>query len=260
MASFVLQPGAGAGLIQVNALFNTPLFDRLRQCLPEQFKGLDKLGSALGGVDLTRDLDRIGVAPEGVAMSGFFEGKPVAQSMAGPDAPAEDYRGATIYTGRKTCAGQLGNLVVSSQQGDCRALIDRALAPTPADASDQLYGDIFLRSDLASFRSGEMPAEVRALVVNLDGVTVRANVWDSVALTIEGQPRAGRDPADVARMAQAAVSLLKSQLGEDDVELQTLADMSKVSTASGKLEVSLALPAQDLFERFRFPCERRDGG
>ena len=260
MASFVLQPGAGAGLIQVNALFNTPLFDRLRECLPEQFKGLDNLGRALGGVDLTRDLDRIGVAPEGVAMSGFFEGKPVAQSMIGPNATTEEYRGATIYRGARSCAAQLGNLVVSSQQDDCRALIDRALAPTPADASDQLYGDIFLRTDLAGFRSDEMPAEMRALVSNLDGVTVRANVWDSVALTIEGQPRAGRDPTDVARMAQAAVSVLKSQLGEDDVELQTLADMSKVSTASGKLEVNLALPAQDLFDRFKFPCEGRDAG
>ncbi|MCA1825553.1 MAG: hypothetical protein ABR567_11175 [Myxococcales bacterium] len=262
MASFVLQPGAGAGLIQVNALFNTPLFDRLRQCLPEQFKGLDNLGRALGGVDLTRDLDRIGVAPEGVAMSGFFEGKPVAESMIGKGASTDEYRGATIFTqaGRKSCAAQLGNLVVSSQQGDCRALIDRALAPTPADASDQLYGDVFLRSDLAGFRNDQMPAEVRALVNNLDGVTVRANVWDSVALTIEGQPRIGRNPDDIARMAQAAVSVLKSQLGEDDVELQTLADMSKVSTASGKLEVNLALPAQDLFDRFKFPCEGRDGG
>ena len=260
MASFVLQPGSGAGLVQVNALFNTPLFDRLRQCLPQQFAALDKVGHDLG-IDLTQDLDRIGLAPDGVAMSGFFEGKPVAESMAGAGSPSDDYRGARVFEGPNGhCAAQLGNLVLSSQTGACRALIDRALAPTPANASDQLYGDVFLRSDLASLRTAEGPAEIQSLVANLDGVTLRANVWDSVALTLEGTPRAGRDPGDLARMAQAAVSVVKGQLGEDDVEMQTLADLAKVSTASGKLQIDLALPAQDLFDRFKFPCERQDAG
>jgi hypothetical protein len=44
------------------------------------------------------------------------------------------------------------------------------------------------------------------------------------------------------------------------VELGTLANLAKVSTEGGKLELNLAVPAQDLFERFHFPCEGRDGG
>ncbi len=261
MASFVLQPGSGAGLVQVNALLNTPLFDRLRQCLPRQFAALDDLGRKLGNVDLTRDLDRVGLAPEGVAMSGFFEGKPVAEAMAGPDASTGDYRGARIFEGQGGhCAAQLGNLVVSSQTGACRALIDRALAPTPADASDQLYGDVFLRSDLSGLRGDDAAPQLRALVDGLGGLTLRANVWDSVALTLDGAPRLGRDPADLARMAQAAVSVVRSQLGEDQVELQTLADLAKVQAQGGTLEVNLALPAQDLFDRLHFPCPGRDGG
>jgi hypothetical protein len=262
MTSFVLAPGSGAALIQVNALFNTPLFERLRQCLPEQFRALDKMGRTLG-VDLAYDVDRIGLSQEGVAMSGFFEGKPLAESMIGPGADRAEYRGATIFTRNGHCAAQQGNLVVSSQQqgGDCRALIDRALAPTPANAGDELYGDVFMRSDLAGLRdAADVPPAMHALLDGLEGITLRANVWDSVALTVEAAPRSGRSPSELAQMALGAMALVKGQLEEDQVELQTLAELAKVSTESGKLELNLALPAQDLFDRFHFPCEKRDGG
>ena len=259
MASFVLAPSSGAALVQVNALFNTPLFERLRQCLPAQFSALDQLGRKLG-VDLAYDVDRVALTPGGVAMSGFFEGKPVAESMMGPGASSESYRDGVIFANRGRCAAQLGNLVVTSDSGGCRALIDRALAPTPADAADQLYGDIFARSDLAPFRAADAPPEVRALLDGLDGLTLRANVWDSVALSVEGTPRAGHDARDLLQMARGAVALAKGQLDEDQVELQTLAEFAKVSTESGKLELNLALPAQDLFERMHLPCPGRDGG
>jgi len=260
MTSFVLAPGPGAALIQVNALFNTPLFERLRQCLPEQFGAIDKMGRTLG-VDLAYDVDRIALSQDGVAMSGFFDGKPVAESMIGPDADREGYRGSTILTKDGHCAAQLGNLVVSSSQegGDCRALIDRALAPAPA--GDELYGDVFMRSDLASFRAAtDAPPAFHAIVDGLDGITLRANVWDSVALTLEAAPRSGRSANEIAQMALGAMALVKGQLDEDQVELQTLAEMAKVSTEGGKLEVNLVLPAQDLFDRFQFPCEKRDAG
>ena len=259
MASFVLAPSSGAALVQVNALFNTPLFERLRQCMPEQFGALDRLGRTLG-IDLACDLDRVALTPGGVAMSGFFEGKPVAESMMGPGATSENYRNAVIFSNHNHCAAQLGNLVVSSETGDCRALIDRSLTPTPASASDELYGDVFARSDLAPFRTAEAPPEVRALLDGLDGLTLRANVWDSVALTVEGTPSKGHDARDLMQMAKGAVALAKGQLDEDQVELQTLAELAKVSTETGKLELNLALPVQDLFDRMHLPCPGRDGG
>jgi hypothetical protein len=195
-------------------------------------------------------------------MSGFFAGKPVAETMIGPGAQSETYRGATIYTRENRCTAQLGNLVVapSERGGDCRALIDRALAPAPADASEELYGDVFLRSDLAGFRGDDSPPEVRALIDGLDGVTVRANVWDSVAVAVEASPRSGRNADDLAKMALGALAVVRSQVGEDEVELQALAELASVSSGGGKLELNLAVPAKDLFERFHFPCPGRDGG
>jgi hypothetical protein len=261
MASFVLGQKEGGALIQVNALFNTPLFERLRRCLPTQFASIDQAGRKLG-VDLQYDVDRVAFAPGGVAMSGFFAGKPIAETMMGPDAERSDYRGATVFTKKDHCTAQLGNMVVTSLegQGDCKALIDRALAPTPAAAPDELYGDVFMRTDLGTLRAENAPPEMKALIDGLDGLTLRANVWDSVALSLEGAPQAGRDPRDLAQMAKGAVALVKSQLDEDQVEFQTLADLAKVSTESGKLQIDLALPANDLFERFHFPCEEKDAG
>src|SRR5207245_2706923 len=104
----------------------------------------------------------------------------------------------------------------------------------------------FLRSDLTPLRGKDAPPEIRAIVDGLDGLTLRANVWDSVALTLEGAPRSGRDARELAQMARGVVALAKGQLEEDQVELQTLADLAQVSTQGDKLEVNLALPAKDL--------------
>jgi hypothetical protein len=258
IASFALQSGGGA-VVQVNALFNTPLFDRLRQCLPGDFAALDSAGKELG-LDVSRDVDRIALASGGVAVSGFFAEKPIARTIAGGD-PREEYLGAAIFHrpgGR--CVAQMGNLLLFGESDDCRGLVDRALAPTPADAADQLYGDLFLRSDLAPYRSADAPPEIRALADGLESVTLRANVWDSVALTVEGTPQPGRSLQDLAQMAQGAIAVVKSQLDEDQVELRTLSDLANVAVKGGRLELELALPADDLFDRLHFPCPGRDGG
>jgi len=42
--SLVLSPGSGAMLIHLNALFNTPLFDKLRECEPDVFSTLAQMG------------------------------------------------------------------------------------------------------------------------------------------------------------------------------------------------------------------------
>ena len=261
MLSFALGGGsANVALVHVNALLNTPLFDRLRECMPEDFAGMDKAGRDLG-FDFARDVDRIALVPGGVAMSGYFEGKPVAQSMAGPGARRDDYLGAAIYTRPGApCIAQLSNLVLTGQGDDCHTLVDRALSPTPPAAEEDVYGDLFLRTDLAFFRQGPAQDPWRALVDGLSGMTVRANVWDSVALTLSGTPQPGRNVRDLAQMARGAISLVKNQLDDDAVEYRALADLASVGDNPDQLEINLALPAQDLFDKLHFPCPGRDGG
>src|SRR5439155_4954992 len=106
----------------------------------------------------------------------------------------------------------------------------------------------------AQLREANPAPELRQLFEALDQVTVRANVWDSVALSIEGDPRG--DSRELAKIARGAVAAVRSQLDDEDVEMQALADLAQVSTRGDKLEVNLALPAQDLFDRLHFPCAR----
>jgi hypothetical protein len=252
MLSFVHGAGGSVALVHVNALLNTPLFDRLRQCMPKEFAQLEGNG---GGLNFSRDIDQLAMVPGGgMVMSGFFEGKPIAEQMLKNATASDQYRGATILTHNNDCTAQLGNLIVESPAGNCKDLVDRALAPTTDDAQNEVYGDVYMRTDLSALRADGTPPELRTLVDGLSGMTVRANVWDSVALTVEGAPLSGKDANELAQIARGAVTLVKSQLNDDQVELQALAELAKVSTDSGKLELTLALPASDLFDRFHFPC------
>jgi hypothetical protein len=79
-------------------------------------------------------------------------------------------------------------------------------------------------------------------------------------LTLSGTPQAGRSVRDLAQMARGAISLVKNQLDDDAVEYRALADLASVGANPDKLEINLALPAQDLFDKLHFPCPGRDGG
>jgi hypothetical protein len=254
MLSFVHGSSGTVTLIHVNALFNTPLAERFRQCMPKAFQEMEK-GSGLAGVDLTRDIDQVAMVPDGgVVISGFFKDTALADQPMKPGSKREEYRGATIISSQSQCVAQRGNLVIVSSAGDCPALLDRALAPTPDSAQDEIYGDLYMRSDLAALHDDSTPSALKPLVDGLSGLTLRANVWDSVALSFEGSAASGKDAGDLAQMARGAVELFKSQLDDDQVELQALAELAKVNTSSGRLEMSLALPAADLFDKLHIPC------
>ena len=104
--------------------FNTPLFERLRACMPKQFRDLENGTKGLG-IDVTRDVDRVAMVPGGMAMSGFFEGKPVVDSILtrqGAEPDRRPYRGQTIVASDRLCGVQMGHLVLFSPSGQCEAL------------------------------------------------------------------------------------------------------------------------------------------
>jgi hypothetical protein len=148
----------------------------------------------------------------------------------------------------------MGNLIFAGPAGKCESLIDRSLAPAPESDSDDVYGDLYMRTNLDDLRASDPPPALKSIVDSLSGMTVRANVWDSVALSIEGAPVDGKSATDLASMARGAVSLAENQIDDDQVELRALADLAKVSSAEGKLQMDLAVPVNDLFDRFHFPC------
>lgn len=270
--AFALAPAKSVAVIQVNALFNTPLFARFKECAPDGFRQLEDAAGGLG-LDLEHDIDRVAMVPGGLAVSGFFEGKPLAEGLAtarGQEATSRTYRDQTLWTTSKgACIAQLGTLLLMGPAAGCEALVDRALdSGDNPDAAQELYGDLYARTDLGDLRDrldgglGQGEQDLYGgLVQSLGGLTLRANVWDQVAVTVDGEPKEKGKSDELARMARGAIALAKTQIGDDNVELQTLADLAQVKSEDGKLKLDLALPADDLFERLHLPCPgRADAG
>jgi len=263
ITSFVLKPAPYVALVHVNALLNTPLFARIKECVPAGWNQVTE-GMAQLGIDVERDVDRLALMGDGMALSGFFQGKPIAQNIASQWSAVEErsYRGQTLWLSHTTGMAQVGNLLVIGPRDSIEPLLDRALDPAPAAADPQdVYGDVFVRTDLTGLYDSDPRGDgaatsdaMRTLLEGLSGVVVRANVWDLVALSVEGKPRAGRNVADLARMARGAISLAKEQLDPGDVELAALAELAKVADSKDGLQIDLALPASDLFEKLHFPC------
>ena len=263
ITSFVLKPAPYVALVHVNALLNTPLFARIKECVPAGWRQVTE-GMAELGIDVERDVDRLAMMGDGMALSGFFQGKPIAQNIASQWSEVEErsYRGQTLWLSHNMGMAQVGNLLVLGPRDSIEPLLDRALDPAPAAADPQdIYGDVFVRTDLTGLYDSDprrdgasTPDAMRALLEGLSGVVVRANVWDLVALSVEGKPQAGRNVADLAQMARGAISLAKEQLDPGDVELATLANLAKVDASKDALQIDLALPAKDLFDKLHFPC------
>lgn len=271
MTAFALAPASTLALVRVNALVNTPIYERFKQCIPDELKGLQE-NAQLFDLDPERDIDSVALIRDGVALSGFFEGKPLAEQLArsqGAEPTQRTYRGQTLWGTGRACVVQLGNLLLSGRAERCEALVDRALDP-PAEAAnpDELYGDLYLRDDLTGLRAAKGQGALSqdesdvlgGLLDSLSGVTVRANVWDQVALSVEGAPQQKGKLRELVQMSRGALSVAKGQLAEDDVRLQTLADLARVTEENGNVKIDLALPVDELFERLHWPCPGADGG
>jgi len=263
ITSFVLKPAPYVALVHVNALLNTPLFARIKECVPVGWRQVTESMEQLG-IDVERDVDRVAMMADGMALSGFFEGKPIARNIASQWSEVEErsYRGQTLWMSRSRAVAQVGNLLVLGPRDSIEPLLDRALDPAPAAADPQdVYGDVFVRTDLTALLGSESrrddataPDPMSAVLQALSSVVVRANVWDLVALSVEGKPQSGKDVRDLASMARGALAVAKEQLDPGDVDLATLASLAKVDASKDALLIDLALPGSELFDKLHFPC------
>jgi len=259
ITSFVLKPAPFVALVHVNALLNTPLFARIKECAPTGWRQVSD-GMAEMGIDLEHDVDRLAMVGDGMALSGFFTDKPIAQNIAShwPGVEERGYRGQKLWLSQDFGIAQMANLIVLGPSASMEPLLDRVLDPPPAGADPQdVFGDLFVHADLKALRDSSTAGgsdPMGAILEGLSDVTVRANVWEMVALSLEGKPQSGRDPRDLARIARGAISLAKEQLDPSDVELAALASLARVDNSKDGLQIDLALPANDLFDKLHFPC------
>jgi len=267
LAAFATAPTANLAVIQVNALLHTPLYAKLKACLPEQFSQLADAGGL--GLNLERDVDRVALIPGGIAVSGTFDPHLAERLAAGSGGSGKGrYRDAELYsTPSDGCFAQLGSLVFLGAAGGCEALVDRALdTPESPQSSEVLESDLYTRTDLASLRDGlaqdsSDDRQIAPILRGLGGLTLKANVWDDVALSLDGTPRAGEKShlEDLAAMARFSVEAGKLSAAEDPA-WSALLEKANVGVRGGHLQLDLALPAEALFERLQLPCVGRDGG
>ena len=271
-------PGAGAVVLEANAIRNSPLGETLLACMGGR-RQLDLMRERTG-VDPLNDLDRMAITTEGVSLTGHF-GEADWDTMF-PDA-ARSARGeqGRIYelplTGRPgespRAFGAWGNsMVIMGTPEEVEAAIDRleGRGPqgTPIVDASQAYGEVYgviggetlammLGRDGAF--GGELPPELRDAASRLE---LHADTRSDVGMVARFQ---GEDPTRVEELGKTFNGLLsvaraKAQI-EGEEEAVRLLDMAKVSHGEAGFDLQLAVPQsflEEMAERCRAEHAREE--
>lgn len=254
-------PKGVSGVMHFNSLMNAPILDKLDQCFPKaEMQAL----TSDGGFDFTRDIDQVAFTDKGSMLTGFFD-ENGAKRLAGCEPPTStrSYRGFTIFGCQHEAIAVQPSLVLRGAESDIEALVDQALsAPPPGSSSEDIYGDIYMRSGVDEPDPKHPPGDavermLNAALSQASNVTMRANVWDSVALSVDAEPRPGQSADDLAATTNAALALVKDSIDSEDVQLTAYTDLAKIKAENGKLQVNLALPTDKLVEQLNGICKRQ---
>lgn len=255
LVALALSEQNNVAMVQLNAVANSPFFARLARCLPREWDA-----GAPWGLDWQRDVDRVVLVPGGVGVSGQFADDQAARIAAGwPDAGVFEHGGVRIFEGPEGCITQLGSTLLSGATGACAGLVDRAQR-TPADAqraADTLSTDVYVHTNLSALRSlpeGNEPA-VRQVLEHVSDLTLRANIWDQAALSVDAAPSTPSGDRntgwDALEVALAATELST----RDDPRWAALMSRTERSIdRDGRLRLDLAVPADAVLERLQLPC------
>ena len=212
LTRFVMQPSKSVGLVEVNAIVNTPFFDRVMECYPMPKDG----PTGKPPFDWKKDIDRIAFTDKGMLISGFFDEKGPFdwfEAASEGESRRREYRGFSVLDVGVQSIARKGSLLLSGSASDINGLIDRVIDPPPADqVTTDVYGDVYFRSDMSTLQQGLNRNRdagenqvLDSILERLDGVTLRANVWDSVALTLDGAPRNGQSIEGLASVIRGAL-------------------------------------------------------
>lgn len=266
-------PSKPVVVFEANALRHSRLGELFLGCLGEgEKKDIEDLRKV--GIDPLKDVDRVAVTPEGLAVSGFFD--KVRWEEAFDGAQGSPYgREGTVYQwaspgqGDRMAAAVWRNqlLVLGGSREAVQAAVDRvegrapASPPIPEEAS---YGEVY----------GVLPGEaLRELVPGGTGsgdlarrlaevasrVELHADAMNDVAVTarVSGDDRAGLE--DLARALGAALALARVEARTTgDRTLGELLDHARVARGGEGFSLELALPAETL-ERWFAGCRERSG-
>src|SRR5690606_14036499 len=278
LAVLPTDPGAGAVVLEANAIRNSPLGETLLACMGGR-RQLDMMRERTG-VDPLNDLDRMAITTEGVSLTGHFGEAdwdalfPDASRSARGDQgriyelPDEGVRGEN-----RRAVGVWGNsMVVLGTPEEVEAALDRLEGGgprgTPILDASQAYGEVYgvIGGDTLAMMLGrggglgdQLPPELRdaASRLELDADT-RSDV--GVVARFEGE-----DPTRVEELGKTFKGLLsvaraQAQL-EGEPDAVRLLDMARVSHGEAGFDLQLAVPQsflEEMAERCRVEHQARE--
>ncbi len=273
----VAAPGKGFALFEFGAIRHSELARKMMRCREQQFN--QRLAEARDrlGIDLTEDIEQIGMSGDVMAVGGRLGGlelpgvegpgerygdegrlfelpleKPVAQGAVSPSATEPAAQPSTDESPKGAWLARVGDelLLFGDSKEDLQHAIDRAEGREPAadpppgaaDVSAMLSAD-----DLADMMGGgdSEPGGPMAELAHLaKGVGLRMNVEDHVALSMD------IDTADMERAEQlqaamrTGVTLLRQKMRRDGEERAAwLLDQARIhDPTAAKLGLDLAVP------------------
>ncbi len=268
-----LPPGAPKGVVvfEANALRHSRLGELFLGCLGEgERSAIEDLRRI--GIDPLKDVDRVAVMPDGVAVSGFFDKvrwDQVFERAAGSSRVGEAtvFRWAVPPEGDGMAAAVWRNqlLVMGEDRAAVEAALDRVegRAPSrPPIAEEASYGEVY----------GVLPGRVLAELVRTGGgsgdlarrlallasrIELHADAMNDVAVTakVSGDDRTALE--DLAKALGAALALARVEAqGSGDRTLGELLEHARVVRGGEGFSLELALPAETL-ERWFAGCGAR---
>ncbi|HZY04858.1 MAG TPA: hypothetical protein VFF02_15305 [Anaeromyxobacteraceae bacterium] len=268
LAALPPDPSRSVVVFEANALRHSRLGELFLGCLGEDdARVIEELRRL--GIDPLKDVDRVAVMPEGLAVSGFFGKARWSELMDGAE-PARYGGEGSLYRrpGGQPVAGVWRDqlLVLASSPEAVRAALDRvegrapAAPPIPEDAT---YGEVYgvlpgeaLRALVPPGASGDLGARLAEVASRVE---LHADAMSDVAVTarVSGQDRAALE--DLARALGAALAVARVEArASGDQELVELLDHARVVRGGEGFSLELALPAETL-ERWFAGCRERAG-
>ncbi len=270
-----LPPDASKGVVvfEANALRHSRLGELFLGCLDEggrtAIEGLRRIG-----VDPLKDIDRVAVMPDGVAVSGFFDRvrwDQVFEGAAGASRGGEGivYRWPGPPEGDGMAAAVWRNqlLLMGKDPAAVETALDRVegrASVRPPLAEEASYGEVYgvlpgkVLEDLVPSEdgSGEL---ARRLAEVARRVELHADAMNDVSLTakVSGDDRAALE--DLAKALGAALALGRAKAqASGDRTLVELLEHARVARGEEGFSLELALPAETL-ERWFAGCRARGG-
>lgn len=247
-------PGRGFVIFNVGAIGHSELGRKILACRAEKAgEGLARIREQTG-INLTEDVEQVGMMQGVVAMGGWLGGIKLPESLGSGERYGDE---ATIHTGppdsrgKAVFVGRVGpSLLLMGDNVDAvKAAIDRAEGRAPSQAATADHSDVRGRltsEELSELLTGggSQDETIAAIAKLATGVDLRMNVEEHVALSLDlgaaGEGAAG----DLSASLKSAVTIARQLARNEGMDKTAwLLDQARFHepTADG-LGLDLAVP------------------